>query len=80
MSQALAGSLRVAFAQVFTDDRIASGGKHGADGDGQCDDREDDVERRQGVAPHEPGDKDSVYDGVQRHERHHDDGRRCEFQ
>lgn len=80
MGQALTGSFGIAFTQVFTDHRIASGGKHGADGNGQRDDRKDDVERRQGVAPHKPGDKDSVYDGVQRHERHHDDGRRCEFQ
>lgn len=46
LGQALTGSFGIAFTQVFTDDRIASGGKHSADGNGQRDDRKDDVERR----------------------------------
>ena len=46
LGQALTGSFGIAFTQVFTDDRIASGGKHGADGNGQRDDGKDDVERR----------------------------------
>ena len=79
LGQTLTGSFFVSFPQIFADDSISSGGEHGSDGDGKCDDREYDIERGQCIAPDKTGDEDSIHDGVQRHKGHHDDGRCCEF-